>query len=452
MARDLNRFPRTQSQQQTTTGGLPQLLERSTKESIAFQGQTASGNSRMHVGHHYNSEFTTASAISYHIHLFVVDNYTNKNYYSLRQRRSDETLRESQRDDALLTTASHGHTPRVAYLLRLGADVDHSDDRGFTALHFAALTGFQDTMDALSQGGANIEAQSLDLGTSLHLAAWKGHGGSVRFLQGSRANVNAGSKFLGRPLHCASFSGSLESTKALLQCGADPKACAVVERGHLEDVLNPIQRKGRWAFFRCEPLLLAAMCRCKDLFDALLNDGASNNLDHSAPRHSDEKGDTIEATALHEAAFSGGHLVCRALLARKADVNARGTNGMTALMLAAAFGEIECVRVLHEYGSAVNLTDMVGRTTPAYAVAGGNVEIAELLGQRGASFAWRSADGKSDTLLHIAVRRKSPSMVTFLLGKGVKATVRNNENETAFDLALRLREREDGNISGLEEI
>ena len=48
------------------------------------------------------------------------------------------TLQEKQRNDNFLRAAAEGQGHRVRYLIQLGADLDYSDDYGFTALHHAA--------------------------------------------------------------------------------------------------------------------------------------------------------------------------------------------------------------------------------------------------------------------------------------------------------------------------
>ena len=59
------------------------------------------------------------------------------------------------------------------YLLHLGADLDYFDDDGFTALHHAVLSGFEDVVDILLNAGADVNAATWDYGTPLHLAAMK---------------------------------------------------------------------------------------------------------------------------------------------------------------------------------------------------------------------------------------------------------------------------------------
>ena len=103
----------------------------------------------------------------------------------------------------LLKAAAEGQKPRVNYLInRLGVDIDHSDELGYTALHHAALSGFEDIVETLLEAGIDVNAQSVQFGTPLHLAAAKSRTAVVDLLIRYRADVNVLSK-VGSPLNCA---------------------------------------------------------------------------------------------------------------------------------------------------------------------------------------------------------------------------------------------------------
>ena len=68
-----------------------------------------------------------------------------------------------------------------------------------------------------------------------------------------------------------------------------------------------------------------------------------------------------------------------------ADVNARERlYGRTALMNAAAEGNLDCVRLLIEAGSDLNVVDAEGSTALSLARSNGNLDVAALLEQAGA--------------------------------------------------------------------
>lgn len=84
----------------------------------------------------------------------------NSNYYTIRQRRSDDTLKESGLNQALLKAAAEGQTRRMEALISRGANQDHVDAAGLTALHHACFGGLEDTVAALLALDVDINAYS----------------------------------------------------------------------------------------------------------------------------------------------------------------------------------------------------------------------------------------------------------------------------------------------------
>lgn len=75
-------------------------------------------------------------------------------------------------------------------LIRDGADVDFvNGSDGFTALHHAVLSGFEDTVEELIVSGADINAVSLLSFSPLSLAALKARSNIVEQLLNRRASL-----------------------------------------------------------------------------------------------------------------------------------------------------------------------------------------------------------------------------------------------------------------------
>jgi ankyrin repeat protein len=90
------------------------------------------------------------------------------------------------------------------------------------------------------------------------------------------------------------------------------------------------------------------------------------------------------ATALMMACWWGHLDVVRLLLDRGANVNAKGPDGYTALMEAARYGRFEITEMLLEKGADVNAKTVTGKTAHSLAKEKGNTELQELLLDYGA--------------------------------------------------------------------
>ncbi|XP_078254841.1 transient receptor potential cation channel subfamily A member 1-like [Rhinoraja longicauda] len=89
----------------------------------------------------------------------------------------------------LLLAAQHGHTAVVQLLLKKGA-LFMRDYKSWTALHYAALGGYTQTMEILLQSNISLLDQVDEKGnTALHLSAKEGHNSAVRLLLAQGAAI-----------------------------------------------------------------------------------------------------------------------------------------------------------------------------------------------------------------------------------------------------------------------
>ena len=114
---------------------------------------------------------------------------------------------------------------------------------------------------------------------------------------------------------------------------------------------------------------------------------------------------------LWAAAKKGDAKAVESLLGHGADVNAKTTYGVTALLYAAGKGHVDVVKVLLKHKADVNAADSFYRETPLASAADANhVAVVKLLLEAGAKDA--------DAVLISAVRAKRLEMVRAILEKG----------------------------------
>ncbi|MBQ9579018.1 MAG: ankyrin repeat domain-containing protein [Ottowia sp.] len=322
----------------------------------------------------------------------------------------------------------------------MSAQVHMADNKGRTALMFAAQGGHVEAARQLIEAGADVNAASTYLGMNvLMLAAGRGHNEVLVLLLEAGADVAATGKNGSTALIEAASKNNLDSMHCLLDAGARVDAARAdgwtalmlaAWRGQenalaflLERSASPniADRSGMTA------LMLATVRGRAAIVRRLLDAGANIN----AFNHDGE-------SALISAATKGNADMLALLLERGARIDAANRDGATALMLAAGLGHSDATRLLLEKGAAVNATNRDGATALMYAVwGGGGLEqlavIRALLGS-GADVDAANRDGW--TALMFAARDGYKSVVDRLLEAGANASIVREDGATALGLAL----------------
>lgn len=124
--------------------------------------------------------------------------------------------RDTLDQTALIAAVSQDSLAGVQELLKRGAKIDLVDKAGWTALHFTTFFSTETgVMDALVKAGANVNAQN-DRGiTALYFAAATGHEAQVKYLLAHGADREIASKNGWSPLRISKVKG-LEAIADLL--------------------------------------------------------------------------------------------------------------------------------------------------------------------------------------------------------------------------------------------
>ncbi|MEB0138533.1 MULTISPECIES: ankyrin repeat domain-containing protein [unclassified Undibacterium] len=193
----------------------------------------------------------------------------------------------------------------------------------------------------------------------------------------------------------------------------------------------------------CLALLLLSSAASADSYDDFLfavrfNDSAklqtllARGMDANAVEAL--RGETALMIALREKSFKVRDLL---LQLPELKLEARATNGDTALMLAAFLGDSDSVAKLIAAGAEVN---QVGWTALHYAAASGNPETIAVLLEHAAYIDTESPN--KTTPLMMAVRSGKNAAVELLIDEGADLYLKNDRGMTALDFALE-NERKD---------
>lgn len=226
-------------------------------------------------------------------------------------------------DYQLLVKSLRGDTAAVRSLLQHGVDPNTPpgpNDRGMTAVMFAAWIGDSQTVRLLADAGADVNAKSTSGATPLMYAAMSGDVQSLRLLLAKGANPNLREQ-----------SGGMTALMYAVRKG-DPQAVRLLTQEGSSD-LTLRNQAGDTA------LLLATKKGSWQVVAALLP--ANPGL---------EDPDRFGQTPLMNAARTGNLGILLRLLDKGASVNARDPNGATALTKATLGNHRPAIRALQVKG------------------------------------------------------------------------------------------------------
>ncbi|XP_068622385.1 ankyrin repeat domain-containing protein 50 [Battus philenor] len=265
----------------------------------------------------------------------------------------DRGLDEHHRDNSGWTplhyAAFEGHIEVCEALLEAGAKVDEADNDGKGALMLAAQEGHTRLAALLlDDWAAPVDQHAHDGKTALRLAALEGHFETVSALHERGADVDALDADRRSTLYVLALDNRLAMARQLLACGASV---------HCSD------SEGR------TPLHVSAWQGHTEMINLLITVGGARV----------DGRDRCARTALHAAAWRGRTAALKALLRHGASPSAVCTQGATPLGIAAQEGHEECVLWLLQHGADPMQADHCGRTPAKVAWRAGHANICRLL-------------------------------------------------------------------------
>ncbi len=261
---------------------------------------------------------------SYMLHMTAADTGT-PTHWTVSRAQLDKWLAEgSSVDKELYDAVLANDVDRAAYLIDKGADVNKLSNLGTAPLTVAARAGCIAMMQLLVKHGAKVNQPDSDGSTALMGAVMRNQAQSVRFLLAHGANIRKGAPHGFTLLSLALEEHQYDAAYDLIKAGAN--------------VNTPASK------YRLTPLMVLA---------SELPPGPESMVRVMQ-----------EHTPMD---------VARALLARKANVNATDTAGVTALMIAAAHDNSPMIALLVQAGANPQMKSAAGETARDIAVRNDNL-------------------------------------------------------------------------------
>lgn len=238
----------------------------------------------------------------------------------------------------------------------LSKELDAVDNKGRTPLHHACEKGQDEAAVFLMTKGARIDVQDNEGFTPLHRAVENYY--MPEFLDGfekalgARADWNLAAKNGETLLHTAVRNGQQPVLERLVTLGAD--------------ILKK-DGEGR------TPLLAAVIASHDGMVEYLCKTFKEREI--ALDRQRDANG----WTALHHAAGQYSAGIAQHLVEAGADVNARGNDGVTPLLLAVRAGQSDVVEHLLKNGADINAADASGETVFDIALKAQDKEMLQML-------------------------------------------------------------------------
>ncbi|XP_008288224.1 ankycorbin isoform X2 [Stegastes partitus] len=143
--------------------------------------------------------------------------------------------------------------------------------------------------------------------------------------------------------------------------------------------------------------------------------------------------DSEGKSALHVAAARGQTDCLSAILSHGADVSTTDAAGLSPLHLAAKNNHVECCRKLIQSKCPVDVVDGSGKTALHHAAASGNIQIVQLLCELKSPINLKDADGLTSLLL--SAKHGHAEVCSALLDCGAEINTSDNSGRTALMLA-----------------
>jgi len=304
----------------------------------------------------------------------------------------------------LLKAFESGETAAIIQMLKDDPKMMTADlGAGMNALHYAVYFGNEAVVDYALKNGLDLHAKDQRGLTPVWFSVSGGRPAMLRKLIALGADLKVRNQAGDDLLFRAVNSGNLETIGILLDNGF------------------PVGVKNGWG---ATPMIYAA------------RSGNAEVIKFLASRGADIKAVNGDFTLLHDAAFAPRTEAIEYLLDQGLNIEARGAELGTPLLLAVDVGNLPGALALLRRGADINAVDKNGVSAFRYAVMKGATElVAPALAKKPDLSATEPRNGK--TVLHEAALRGYSTIVSDLLKVGADMNARDKKGRTPLSYALK---------------
>ena len=305
----------------------------------------------------------------------------------------------------MLASEGNGDCETVSWLISQGVDVNHCDNYLFTAVHYAAFNGKLDLLKLLHRNGAKIDQVDRD-GKSPIITASLGTGDcdTVEWLIKQGVDVNNSNKDGLTAVHCAAEKNNLHLLKLLHKHGANIHQVGSVSTSPIMSALQPPGG-------------------CK-IVRWLIEQGV--DINYCGEDH---------LTAAHVAANFGNLDVLKLLHKHGANIQLVRSDGFNCIMSTSdGTGDRDTMSWLIEQGLDVNCCGEDHITAAHCAAHKGNLDVLKLLHKHGANIFQVRSNG-FNCIMSASLGTGDCHTVAWLIGQGLDVNYCNREYLCAVDCA-----------------
>ncbi|XP_046567998.1 serine/threonine-protein phosphatase 6 regulatory ankyrin repeat subunit A-like [Haliotis rubra] len=325
--------------------------------------------------------------------------------YIVSKKMVDINSRERKNKTPLMVAGVWGHEAVVGLLVKQGANQALRDKRGNNILHLACQGGHVEVVKyIISLETVDVNCRGWRKTTPVMCAGQNGHKDVVELLVNNGANLLLRNSRKNNILHTACHGGHIEVLKYVLS----RNTVDINSRGN--DNKTPVMVAGRRGHRDVVELLVDQRA------NLLLRDARSNNI-------------------LHLGCQEGHVDVVKYVLSENVvDINSRGNNNKTPVMVAGRRGHKDVVELLVQNGAKLSLRDARGDNILHHVCSGGHVELLKyVLSQKTVDINSRGCDNMTPVME--AGQRGHKEVVGLLVKNGANLSLKADRSNNILHLA-----------------